>query len=150
MEDRKIVIRRAELLDAPGVARLGNDVLGWKASLEEVRERLAYQLDNPDDYGFFVAEVDGEIMGFANVILKIEMKVGKQARIDWVVTDENARGLGLGRKVMEATEKWAKEHGSTTLKLVSGAHRTETHKFYEKIGYEKAKEQYQFKKQLVS
>ena len=95
-----------------------------------------------------MAEADGMVIGFVCAGIRTEILSGLQARIDGVVVDANFRGGGVGRKLMETVEKWAKENGSKTMKLNSNVKRLESHKFYEKIGYTKRKEQVSFCKEL--
>lgn len=147
-EAKKVTIREVQMADAPLIAKLGNELLDWESEVMEIEERLAHILDKPSDYGFFVAEIDGRVVGFANVMLAMEMRSGHQARMDWVVVSESYRGQGIGKLLMAAVERWAKEHGSRSLKFTSNTHRLDAHKFYEKIGYEKRKEQFQFFKFL--
>lgn len=143
----KIVIRKVRIEDAKFIGELSIQ-LGHAMTENEAKERLT-KIIKQRDQAIFVAEHVGEIiLGFAYIVLIYELINGYQARLEGLVTDENARGIGLGRKLMAEVEKWAKKKGSKTLKFVSNIKRTEAHGFYEKIGYEKSKVQQQFKKEL--
>ncbi len=143
----KIVIRKVRTEDVKFIADL-SDQLGHGLTEKEANERVG-KIMKDRNQAIFVAEHVGErILGYAYVILVYELANGYQARLEGLVTDEHARGIGLGRRLMGQVEKWAKKKGSKTLKFVSNIKRTEAHGFYEKIGYEKSKVQQQFKKTL--
>lgn len=145
--ENEVMIREAQQRDADKISILCEQ-LSRAVAVADVAERLKVYTSNPAEYLFLVAEAGGEVVGFVCAIIKTEILSGPQARIDGVVVDLNFRGGGVGRKLMEAAEKWAKENSSVTMKLNSNIKRTETHKFYEKLGYTNAKMQYQFKKEL--
>jgi GNAT superfamily N-acetyltransferase len=66
-----------------------------------------------------------------------------------IVTDENVRGQGFGRKLMAHAEKRAKEKNLAFVGLHSSFPRTKTHQFYQSLGYHKNKESYFFKKEIL-
>ncbi len=142
----EVKIRLAALSDAAKIADLSCQ-LSHGASPREMSERLSVILKDPLQ-AVFVADVDGKVMGYVNVVAYYELLSGSQGRIWGLVVDESSRGLGLGRKLMEEAEKWAKAKGSPNMKVNSNVKRLEAHKFYEKIGYEKYKEQALFRKDL--
>ena len=53
-----------------------------------------------------------------------------------LAVDKDHQDEGVGSKLIEHAEKWAKEDGSMGIRLVSGFERGSGHKFYEKHGYE--------------
>ena len=52
--------------------------------------------------------------------------------IEWLYTVPEYRGLGLGRRVVEEAETWARELGYVTVAIDA---RVEAVGFYEKLGY---------------
>lgn len=142
----QVTIRTAKMVDAKAIAKLTLQ-MDHDMTEEEAVERLKNILDDKTQI-LLVAEVDGKVLGYNSVSANYELLSGVQARINGLVVDESTRGLGLGRKLMEKAEEWAEEKGSKSMKLASNMKRVEAHKFYEKIGYIKAKEQAAFKKIL--
>ena len=64
-----------------------------------------------------------------------------------LVTDENARSKGYGKRLLNFVEVYAKEHGVTKVALSSGLQRQDAHRFYEeKSSYDRVS--YVFKKDL--
>jgi len=58
---------------------------------------------------------------------------GGYARIDVLWVEESRRGLGLGRRLVEAVEQEALTRGCTTIVLTS--HEFQAPGFYERLGY---------------
>lgn len=142
----EVIIRKAKMDDAKAIAELSLQ-MDHDMTEAEALERLTNILEDKKQT-LLVAEVDGKVQGYNSVSANYELLNGVQARIEGLVVNESIRGLGLGRKLMEKAEEWAKEQGSKSMKLASNSKRIEAHKFYEKIGYTRAKEQAAFKKVL--
>lgn len=53
---------------------------------------------------------------------------------------------GIGKAMLKEVEKWAKETGTSGIRLVSGSTRTSAHEFYRRCGYDGGKQQLHFKK----
>ena len=59
--------------------------------------------------------------------------------IENVVTHENYRRMGIGRKLFDEISKIAIERNCFYAELCSSMNRTEAHTFYQKVGYEEVK-----------
>lgn len=59
--------------------------------------------------------------------------------IENVVTLQEYRGRGIGRKLVEHVENWGRENNCQYSFLVSGVKRAGSHKFYAAIGYDEVK-----------
>ena len=66
--------------------------------------------------------------------------------IGGLVVDRDHRGQGIGRALLERAEQWAVTQGCGIVRLWSSSMRSEAHKFYEHLGYQKLKTQYSFAK----
>ena len=60
---------------------------------------------------------------------------GHLGRITALVVHPEARGNGVGHRLVAVAEKFARECGCERLELTSASHRREAHRFYEKLGY---------------
>lgn len=96
-----------------------------------------------DDSALLIAKKDHSVLGF---IMAQEQATPpynciaphKFAYIfDFVVT-EKARGLGIGKQLMNALEEWAKSRNLDYIELSVLSNNTEAHKLYENIGYTNA------------
>jgi DNA-binding MarR family transcriptional regulator len=85
----------------------------------------------PPRGAFLLATVDGEPMA-CGCIKKVSTGVGWIKRM-WVAP--SARGLGLGRRMLEALEREARELGLTTIQLETNRSLTEAIQLYKSAGY---------------
>jgi len=92
------------------------------AGLDE-RERL-----------LLVGEEQGEVVGMAQVVFSGATNADHRAEVQRVGVAANARGRGVGHRVMSAAEAVAREHGVTLLWLTTHSD-TDACAFYEAIGY---------------
>jgi len=84
-----------------------------------------------------VAEQDGSVVGFLSFDSEPAFhREGRIGTITAMCVDENARGKGIGRKLIEQAEDFAKESGCIRVAVASGLQRHETHRFYLDLGYE--------------
>jgi len=96
----------------------------------------------------FVAEQEGELLGWVHVQEFLSLASDPAGLVTGLVVDPAARRRGLGRGLMEAAEGWARARGLATLRLRARVERTGAHAFYRRLGFELAKEQLQFRKDL--
>ena len=80
---------------------------------------------------FLVAERRGEPVGCG--ALKFHPGVPTELKRMWV--DPRARGLGLGRRLLDRLERHAAEHGSDVVRLETNASLTEAIALYGSAGY---------------
>jgi GNAT superfamily N-acetyltransferase len=58
------------------------------------------------------------------------------------------RGEGIGRRLVERSERWTLERALEQVSVRSNIARTESHAFYERAGYIRVKTQHVYRKQL--
>jgi DNA-binding MarR family transcriptional regulator/GNAT superfamily N-acetyltransferase len=80
---------------------------------------------------FVVARLGGRPIGCGALKVR-DRRIGEIKRM-WVHAD--ARGLGIGRRILEALEAHAREFGLRTLRLESNEALKEAHALYRKCGY---------------
>jgi GNAT superfamily N-acetyltransferase len=87
---------------------------------------------------YFLAKDNGKIIGSCYIcIIPNLSRNGKSiGYIENVVTDEDYRRIGIGKKLMEMAIEYAKENNCYKVILQSGIKRTEAHRFYEKLGFD--------------
>ncbi len=141
-------IRTARTQDAPAIARLSTQ-LGYPQSGDAAARALrAIRLESSGEVLVFVNE-GGEVVGWIHVLLAPRLESGTFAEIGGLVVDEAARGVGIGGRLVQAAESWAGAHGSPTIRVRSNIIREEAHRFYAARGYELAKTQAVFVKNLA-
>ncbi len=80
---------------------------------------------------FVIARLGGQPIGCGGLKVK-DRKLGEIKRM-WVSPD--ARGLGLGRRLLETLERHAREFGLRTLRLETNRALTEAQALYRRCGY---------------
>ena len=139
-------IRRARETDAAAVAEL-NDQLGYPAVVDDVRERLT-AIGKLSSQAVFVACLCEEVMGWIDVALTFHLQSQPFALIGGLVVKDRYRGMGLGRRLCEAAEGWAREQGVAVMRVTSRSSRADAHRFYLRDGYREVKISRVFEKEL--
>lgn len=86
------------------------------------------------EYLLLAAKEDGELLGSMLGICCQSLTMPFLVVEDVIVKD-GVREKGIGRKLMEALDEFAKNRNCAYAILVSSAFRTGAHQFYEKVGY---------------
>jgi len=53
-----------------------------------------------------------------------------------IIVDKNCNGMGIGRLLINKATQYAKSVGCSQIKLVTHYHNVESHKFYQKTGFD--------------
>lgn len=141
-----IGVRVALVSDAAAVVGLTRQ-LGYEVLAPDVEARLSRILSRADQQ-FFVAELEGHVVGWLHAAISEYVETGPFVVIGGLVVDQEQRGKGIGRELMSRAEDWAKNQGCTIVRLWSSSFRTAAHRFYEGLGYANIKTQYAFAKSL--
>jgi len=86
---------------------------------------------NPPRGRFVLARLDGEALGCGGLLLTGELPYIKRM---WV--DPEARGLGIGRRLLAALERLARDQGATRVRLETNASLSEALQLYRSSGYQ--------------
>jgi GNAT superfamily N-acetyltransferase len=144
-----VVIRPMRLQDAAQVARLSGQ-LGYPATESEIVERFG-RLAKDDDAAVLVAcdGDDGPVRGWLHLAVPRDLVSARYAEVRALIVDEPGRGQGVGRRLLEAAEAWARERGLDTMRVRSNVVRERARTFYERAGYRVTKTQHQLNKSLA-
>ena len=147
-EERSAVdVRPARAEDHARLAELAGQ-LGYPSSAAEIAKRLA-GMEGRRDYAVFVAQLaSGEIAGWIGVFIYRSVEADARAEISGLVVDEGVRSQGIGPRLLERAEEWARERGCIAVGVRSNVIRDRAHAFYERLGYEHHKTQKAFRKRL--
>ena len=141
----EVRVRPMTPADAGAVATLSGQ-LGYPSTPLQIQERYRALVDDPDSTVLVATNGDGAIVGWVHVFGNHLLESDPSAEVGGLVVDERVRGTGIGRTLMDAAERWAKERGYLEVWVRSNTIRKETHVFYQHLGYEITKSQYKFRK----
>lgn len=128
-------IRPATLEDAPALAELLAE-LGHAASDDEAASRLE-RLHAGDESRIYVAEDAGRILGVIGLhVMPLLHRAAPMGRITVLVVREEARGRGVGRRLVEQAAQVLREQGCGMVEVTSNLRRADAHAFYRKMGFE--------------
>lgn len=123
--------------DLPDLARLMSLLAGHDISREQALDRLHMVRASAIDE-LYVIEADGRVRGLLGFRVRENVEEpSRYGEISAMVTDPDARRMGLGRALMDFAEDRARELGCKGTWLVSGLGREqEAHEFYKALGYQ--------------
>jgi len=140
-------IRRARLSDAPRIALLSGQ-LGYPTSAREMAARLQKALRERNAACFVAESRKHGVIGWAHVSVTSLLEVERRAELNGLVVDESVRSRGVGARLLDAAETWARKMRCLGMSLRSNVIRERAHMFYLRRGYEHYKTQKAFRKML--
>ena len=135
-----LTVRRAGKPDLPTVLDLYGELNSGRVATLEQAEALLGRLETAyPDYGLYVAEIEGVIVGtFCLIILDNIAHWGMpSALVESGVVASGHRGGGLGRAMMREAFRLAQARGCYKLALSSNVDAKPAHVFYERLGFER-------------
>jgi glucosamine-phosphate N-acetyltransferase len=136
----EILVRFAKPEDWPAVAgllvELGRGVAEGTADDPTHEMQFAGHLRRLEVVSLVAARSDG-VVGVLD--MEYHQRLGDhrpQARVNDVVVTESARGEGVGKLLLGRAEELARKRGCFRMSLVTAGWREETHRFYERLGWD--------------
>ncbi len=92
------------------------------------------QIIQEDDRAIIVAEKENAIIGMIvlNVLIKINRR---EVKLDEFVVDSEARGGGVGNKLIQAAISWTWDHDCELIELTSRPDREASNHLFQKAGF---------------
>ena len=91
-----------------------------------------YVLDAGGTGRIWLAERDDTLVGCAAMILRDE----EQGQLRWVLVDQSARGMGLGKDLVNRALDYARDHGCARVFLETTDGLPESQSLYDALGFE--------------
>ena len=91
---------------------------------------------------------DGRVVGWLHGSEQELLESGRRCEIVGLVVDPEHRGRGIGRRLIAAVEQWAVGRGLEQMTVRSNILRSESHPFYQRLGYVQTKTQHAYRKRL--
>ena len=115
-----------------GMAYSGLSGFGLKFEAFVARTIAEYILDAGENGRIWLAERDGELVGCTAMILRN----GGLGQLRWGLVDPSARGLGLGKTLVNRTLDYARSCGCSRIFLETTDGLPESQTLYESLGFE--------------
>lgn len=132
--------------DAAGIARLSGQ-LGYPVDAASMAARLQQLL--PRDSHFIRVAADGpHLLGWIAAEQRLTLETGDSFEIVGLVVDRDAHRGGIGSTLVAAVADWARSRGGPRLIVRSNVVRTESHPFYERLGFARVKSQHVYRRDL--
>jgi GNAT superfamily N-acetyltransferase len=143
----RVIVRPMRSEDAASVADLTTQ-LGYPSTDVDISRRFELIAERSDTR-LFVADENGRVVGWIHVQAASLLECDARAEIWGLVVDRASRGSGVGRRLVQAAEDWARDRGLNSIALRSNQRRTDAQAFYQHLGYTIAKTQNAFRKRLT-
>lgn len=114
--------------------------LGYNNDFDLLAGRLK-QIISLDDQVIYVAKIDDRIVGWLHGVICLRVESPLFVEVTGLVVDENVRGKQIGKNLIEAGKEWSRRQNIFQLRIRCNVVRTESHKFYEALGFSSRKEQ---------
>lgn len=140
----ELTIRRATVQDVPDiVGLLVDDTIGATREspdeLEPYYEAFERVAADPNQH-LVVADRGGDVVGTMQltVVPGLSRRGTTRSIVEAVRVAGSERGTGLGTQLMEWAVEESRRLGCRLVQLTSDATRTDAHRFYERLGFEKS------------
>lgn len=112
---------------------------------ETIRKVYQEVLENENVFAFFLYD-GGKVRGFCHgTFFNTFWHSGTSCYVSSIISNEEDRGKGYGKRLMDHAKKLAEDRGCKAMFLDTGLAREEAHRFYEIYGFEKCAYCYQLK-----
>jgi N-acetylglutamate synthase-like GNAT family acetyltransferase len=130
-----VIVREAIETDAPALAPLLGE-LGYPIDADALAPRMRRMLAR-DDQKILIAEGDAGALGvLALHVFPVLAYDRDLAMIMALVVTAKARGLGVGRLLVDRASAIGKSLGASRLMVTTHVRRADAHAFYERLGFE--------------
>ncbi|MDF2679751.1 MAG: N-acetyltransferase [Brevibacillus sp.] len=144
----KITVRKAVREDASQLSDLFVEFIGTQSDTTAMIRQIEIISQKPEYYVAVACEGERVVGSAMGIVCHDLCGNGRPFMlIENVVVDPSSRGKGIGRELMTDLERFGREQRCKYVILVSEAERTDSHHFYESLGYP-AGEEMGFKKRL--
>jgi N-acetylglutamate synthase-like GNAT family acetyltransferase len=144
---RNILIRKVEPKDIDRIHDLSQQ-LGYSIDRQELKNNVQTILSH-QDYQLVVITEDDFVFGWMSLNIRHAVEMSSFMQITAIVVDENKRGLGYGKKLIDFAENQALKWSLKKMALYSNNKRIEAHQFYQAQGFIKTKDSSWFAKDFI-
>ena len=143
----QIEIRTMHVDDAESITFLTAQ-LGYNLPVYEIITNIKQIQAAPGNL-LLVAVCKSKIVGWIHAFKSIHIESKAFIEVCGLVVDEEYRGKGIGKALINEVKQWCLNKGIYRLRLRTNVKRTEAHKFYQTLGFTEIKQQKVFEMNLV-
>lgn len=139
-----VTVRAATAADLPAMisllAHLFEQEVDFSPDAAAQRRGLNLILDNPSAGRLLVAEREGRVVGMLNLLYTVSTALGGPVGIleDMIVAPDARSFGGIGRALLDAAIRRAREDGALRITLLTDAGNDGAQRFYERAGFTKS------------
>jgi ribosomal protein S18 acetylase RimI-like enzyme len=133
--------------DVPTMTALSAE-LGYPVAHAVLNARLAEIIERDDQRVFVACDPGGRVVGWVHAAEHLMLEVERRCEILGLVVSSQCRRQGVGQRLVDAVEGWARHRGLAEVSVRSNIVRDSSHPFYEKLGYVRIKTQHAYRKPL--
>ena len=141
------MLRGAQPSDANEMSGLSN-ALGYPVDPNTLSERIGRLSLRADHFVGVAQSPSGAIVGWIHAAEHEILESGITCEVLGLVVDRDQRNRGIGRQLIARVEQWAEGRGLKQVTVRSNVIRTESHPFYERLGFTRVKTQHAYRKKL--
>lgn len=135
-----ILIREASAEDALSIKDLSAQ-FGYELTAEETANNIQAIQNTPGSIIFIAVLDDKHIVGWVQVVICARLESGTFCEIAGIVVDEQYRGKGIGKQLVQQSIEWTRQKHISKLRVRTNIQRIKTHEFYSSIGFQPVKQQ---------
>ena len=134
-----MLIRKIHPADAPAISKL-SEQLGYAISKEQTATQIQSINASANDIAYIAVDAD-KIIAWIHVFYTVRIETLPFCEIAGLVVDEQYRGKGIGKMLIESTKSWCKSKNCKVIRVRSNIKRADAHIFYERAGFKELKQQ---------
>lgn len=131
-----LIIRQGSENDFPALLALIKELAEYEKAPEKVTNSVERMKQEQDCFNFFVAELDGEVVGIALYYIVYYTWVGKSLYLDDLYVNQEHRGKNIGTQLLNKVFEIARSEDCQRLRWQVLDWNTPAIQFYEKMGAE--------------
>jgi predicted N-acetyltransferase YhbS len=143
-----ITFRKIKPDDAAKVVDLMNQ-LGYEVNQDNLSKIVKLILQNDDGTAIVALNDQGKVVGSLQISITNRLAEGNYGEIVSLVVDQNERGKGIGKGLVNESTTWLAKKGYPKIRVRCNVIRLEAHKFYECLDFAEKKTQKIFEKVII-
>lgn len=134
-----IKLRYASKKDVPGIVQLLEE-LGYKSDVELIYDRLS-KINKRNGQVIVAISESQEVLGCVHAFIDLRLAEGETGEIVSLVVRNDARGQGIGKKLLSEAKDWITANGCVNVRIRANTVREQAHQFYQHQGFNEIKSQ---------